>query len=137
MWMEANNKIIPMGGPVVTYQIKSRVGERPPADGARTTPKPYTQSGNVPTRIEIGSQQALTFWHDPAVIALTGFQETAQKYWSPLNQAIMKDDPKAFYTSGHNPFATTGVPPDFADEDFETPDYFNRVSAAVLKNVTP
>lgn len=137
MWMEANNNIIPMGGPMPTYQVKFRQGERPPADGARTIAKPYTRPGNEPTRIEIGSQQALTYWHDPSVIALTGFNETADKYWSPLHQAIMADDPKAYYTSGHNPFATTGIAPDFADEDLSTPEYFSRVSQAVLNNVTP
>ncbi len=137
MWMEANNRGVTMGGPVVTYQIKLRGGERPPADGARTTPHPYTAPGNQATRIQIGSQEALTYWHDPSVIAITGFKETADKYWSPLDQEIMKDDPHAFYTSGNNPFATTGIPPSFADEDFEMPAYFSRVRPEIMKNVTP
>jgi hypothetical protein len=135
--MAANNNVIPMGGPVVTYQVKLRGGERPPADGARSNPHPYTAPGNQATRIEIGSQAALTYFHDPSVISLTGFQETNAKYWSPLHQLIMKDDPHAYYTIGHNPYATTGIPPDFADEDFEMPAYFSRVSASTLKNVTP
>jgi hypothetical protein len=135
-WMEANNREIPMGGPIVTYQVKLRIGENPPKDGARSIQKPYTRPGNQPTRIQIGSQAMSTYWHDPAIMALTKFQTTADKYWSPLHQAVMKDDPHAYYTSGHYPYSTDGVVPDFADEDFEEPEYFKRVSAAVMANVT-
>lgn len=137
MWMEANAGGVSLGGPVVTYQVKLRQGERPPADGARTIAKPYIRPGNEPTRIQIGSQRAVQYWFDPEIIKLTGFNETADKYWSPLNQEIMKDDPKAYYTSGHNPWATDGVTPDFAEENFEEPEYFKRVRPEILKNVTP
>jgi hypothetical protein len=127
---------IPVGGPVVTYQIKNRVGESPPPDGDRTIDKPYTRPGNTPTRILIGSERASSFWFDPAVIAKTGFQETADVYWSPLQKEVMKDDPKAYYTSGQFAWSTDGIQPNYADETFEEPDYFSRVSAATRANIT-
>jgi len=133
---EKFNLDIPVGGPVVTYQIKNRIGESPPADGDRTIPKPYTRPGNTPTRILIGSERASSFWFDPAVIAKTGFQETADVYWSPLQQAVMKDDPKAYYTSGQFAWSTDGIQPNYADETFEEPEYFSRVSAATRANIT-
>ena len=134
---EKFNLDLPFGGPVVTYQVKSRVGESPPADGDRTIPKPYTRPGNVPTRILIGSERASSFFFDPAVIAKTGFQETADVYWSPLMQEVMKDDPKAFYTSGQFAWSTDGATPNFADETFEEPAYFANVSAATKSHITP
>ena len=136
-WMEKNNDKIMMGGPVVTYQVKLRIGERPPADGSRSVPKPYTRSGSSPTRIQIGSQWATRYWSDPDVISLTGFNETSEKYWSALAQEVMKDDPKAYYTSGDFPYSTDGITPSFAEENFELPDYFSRVRPEILKNVTP
>ena len=134
---EKFNLDLPMGGPVVTYQIKNRIGETPPVDGDRTINKPYTRPGNTPTRILIGSERASSYWFDPAVIAKTGFQETDQVYWSPLQQAVMKDDPKAFYTSGQFAWSTDGIQPNYADETFEEPEYFSRVSAATRGNIKP
>jgi hypothetical protein len=134
---EKFNLDIPMGGPVVTYQIKNRVGENPPLDGERTIPKPYTRPGNNPTRILIGSERASSYWFDPEVIAKTGFQENDQVYWSPLQQAVMKDNPKAFYTSGQFAWSTDGIQPNYADETFEEPPYFANVSAATRANITP
>ena len=134
---EKFNLDLAMGGPVVTYQIKNRIGESPPPDGERTIPKPYTRPGNKPTRILIGSERASSYWFDPAVIAKTGFQETDQTYWSPLQQAVMKDDPKAFYTSGQFAWSTDGIQPNYADETFEEPPYFANVSAATRANITP
>jgi hypothetical protein len=134
---EKFNLDLPFGGPVVTYQVKSRIGESPPVDGERTIPKPYTRAGNVPTRILIGSEKASKYWFDPDVIAQTGFQETNAVYWSPLSIAVMKDDPKAYYTSGQYAWTTDGVQPNFADETFEEPGYFANVSAATRANIKP
>jgi branched-chain amino acid transport system substrate-binding protein len=132
---EQFNLDLAMGGPIVTYQVKNRVGETPPADGDRTTKKPYTRPGNVPTRILIGSEKASSFWFDPAVIAKTNFNETQDTYWSPVSQAVMKDDPKAFYTSGQYAWSTDGIQPNFADETFEEPAYFANVSATTKANI--
>ena len=134
---EKFNLDLAMGGPIPTYQVKSRIGETPPHDGARTIPKPYTRPGNVPTRIQIGSERAAKFFFDPEVIALTGFQETADVYWSPLAREVMKDNPKAFYTSGQFAWSTDGVQPNFADETFEEPPYFANVSQAIKNNIKP
>jgi len=134
---EKFNLDLAMGGPVVTYQVKNRIGESPPVDGERTIPKPYTRAGNVPTRILIGSEKASKFWFDPDVIGMTGFQETNAVYWSPLAIEVMKDDPKAYYTSGQFAWTTDGIQPNFADETFEEPAYFANVSAATKANIKP
>jgi hypothetical protein len=47
----------------------------------------------------------------------------------------MKDDPKAFYTSGQYAWSTDGIQPNFADETFEEPPYFANVSAATRANI--
>lgn len=134
---EKFNLDLPLGGPVVTYMIKNRVGESPPVDGERTINKPYTRPGNVPTRILIGSERAARWFFDADVIAETGFQETDQVYWSPLQQEVMKDDPKAFYTSGQFAWSSDGIQPNYADETFEEPPYFANVSAATRANIKP
>jgi branched-chain amino acid transport system substrate-binding protein len=134
---EKFNLDLAMGGPIVTYQVKNRIGESPPADGDRTIPKPYTRPGNNPTRILIGSERASSFWFDPAVVTQTGFQETADVYWSPLQQKVMADDPHAYYTSGQFAWSTDGIQPNYADETFEDPPYFANVSAATRANIKP
>ena len=134
---EKFNLDLAMGGPVVTYQVKNRIGESPPVDGERTISKPYTRAGNQPTRILIGSERAGSYWFDPEVIAKTGFQETNQVYWSPLQVEVMKDDAKAFYTSGQFAWSTDGIQPNYADETFEEPPYFARVSASTKANIKP
>jgi hypothetical protein len=134
---EKANLDMGMGGPIVTYQVKARIGENPPTDGDRTIPKPYTRPGSNPTRILIGSERASSFWFDPSVIAKTGFQEDNKTYWSALSQAVMQDDPKAYYTSGQYAFSTDGIQPNFADETFEEPAYFANVSAATKANIKP
>jgi branched-chain amino acid transport system substrate-binding protein len=125
--MEEHALSQPMGGPVVTYQVKRRAGEG--LVGSRIARR--TEPGNIMTRVLIGAERTSEFFHTNGTAG-----ETNTPYFSPIARKMMAPQPDVFFVSGQFPLTTDGVKPSWADETLEIPEYFERVRPEILNRVT-